>query len=231
MGVEKKVDVLPCISKTTERQQYFLFTDPYFSFQRVIIVQEDNKTIKGLDDLKYTIAAVQENSSHHSYLKKIPEINLSLYSRVEDALVAVSKGYETAFVGNLATSAYLIKSYGLTGLKYVSADTEEQQYLHFAVRDDWPIMVSIINKGLSSITEEEKMSIRYKWIGLENHIDYSGIIRIVAIVGSIVVITFAVSVYWILRLKKEINKRILVEEELRASKTEAESANRIKSTF
>ncbi|BCZ46571.1 hypothetical protein psyc5s11_26380 [Clostridium gelidum] len=231
MGVEKKVDVLPCISKTTERQQYFLFSDPYFAFQRVTVVQENNTTIKSLEDLKYTTVAVQRNSSHHSYLKNIPEINLSLYDSVEKALVAVSKGDETSFVGNLATSAYLIKSSGLTGLKYVSLDTEDQQSLYFAVRNDYPLLVSIINKGLASITEEEKMVIRDKWIGLENHIDYSNIIKTAAIAGSIIIIIFVVSIYWIIRLNKEISKRILIQDELNRAKIEAEIANRVKSTF
>lgn len=231
MGVEKKVDVLPCIAKTTERQQYFLFSDPYFSFQRVIIVQEDNKTIKSLEDLKYKKAAVQENSSHHSYLKNISEIDLSLYPTVEEALIAVSKGYETAFVGNLATCVYLIKSNGLTGLKYVSIDSEEQQQLYFAVRNDWPVLVSILNKGLASITEEEKLTINDKWIGVENNPDYDWLFRYIAIISSVVVLIFVVSTFWIIRLKKEIAKRIAMEEELRCAKTEAEIANRIKSTF
>ncbi|MBP1754597.1 MAG: sensor histidine kinase [Firmicutes bacterium] len=231
MGVEKKLDALPCVSKTTERQNYFLFSEPYFTFQRVIIVREDNNAINNLEDLKYTTVSVQENSSHHSYLSKIPEINLSLYPTVEEALIAVSKGNETSFVGNLATSAYLIKSYGLTGLKYVSLDEEDQQHLYFAVRNDWPVLVSIINKGLVSITEEEKMEITDKWIGLENRVDYSRIIRYLTILGIFILAIFMVSVYWILRLKKEIAKRSIIEEELRCSKSEAEMANRVKSTF
>ncbi|MHB8129431.1 MAG: ATP-binding protein, partial [Mobilitalea sp.] len=231
LAVEKELDVLPCISKTTERQQYFLFSDPYFTFQRVIIVRDDNESIKSLEDLRFTTVSVQQNSSHHSYLKNIPEINLSLYSSVEKALVAVSKGYENTFVGNLATSAYLIKSYGLTGLKYVSLDSADQQYLHFAVRNDWPLLVDIINKGLSNITEEEKMVIQDKWIGLESPIDYGRIIRTVAVAAGIIITILIVSIYWILRLKKEISKRKLIEEELMCAKTEAEIANRIKSTF
>ncbi len=230
-AVEKKLDVLPCISKTTERQQYFLFSEPYYSFQRVIIVREDDASIKKLEDLKYTTVSVQENSSHHSYLSKIAEINLSLYPTVEEALIAVSKGYETSFVGNLATSAYMIKSYGLTGLKYVSLEEEDKQNLYFAVRNDWPLLVSIINKGLASITEEEKMAITDKWIGLENRVDYSKIIRYVIVFGLFVIALFMVSGYWILRLKKEIKKRRIIEEELRSSKSEAEIANRVKSTF
>lgn len=231
LAVEKELDVLPCISKTVGRQEYFNFSDPYFSFQRVIVVQNDNTTIKKIEDLKYKTVSVQENSSHQGYLKNIPEINLSLYPTVEESLVALSRGYETAYIGNLATTAYLIKSNGITGLKYVSIDTEDPQKLHFAVRNDWPLLVSIINKGLSSITEEEKIVISDKWIGLENEIDYSSIIKTAALIGSIVFIIFIVSIYWILRLRKEIAKRILIEEKLSQAKLEAEVANKVKSNF
>jgi len=228
MAVEKNIDVLPCVAKTTERQQYFLFSEPYYAVQRVIVVQDSNKSIRGMDDLKYKTVAVQKNSSHHSYLKGISEINLSFYTTPLEALVAVSKGYETAFVGYLATSAYLVKSNGLVNLKYVTVgNKEDQQYLYFAVRDDWPILVSIINKGLASITEEEKIAINDKWVGITNEVDYSLIFRIVSVVCGFIII----SIFWIVRLKKEISKRIEIETELKHAKAEAENANMIKSTF
>ena len=231
MAVEKRIDILPCVAKTTERQQYFLFSDPYFTVQRVIVVQDSNKTIKNMEDLKYTTVAVQKNSSHHSYLKGIAEINLSLYTTPLEALSAVSKGNETSFVGYLATSAYLIKANGLTNLKYIDIGDQEEQHLYFAVRNDWPLLVSIINKGLASITEEEKMEINDKWIGVTNEVDYTLVIEIIVAICSIIVLIIIISFFWILRLKKEIAKRILIESELKLAKSEAENANIIKSTF
>lgn len=232
MAVEKNIDVLPCVAKTTERQQYFLFSDPYFTVQRVIVVQDSNNAIKNMEDLNYTTVAVQKNSSHHSYLKGIPEINLSLYKTPLEALTAVSKGNETSFVGYLATSAYLIKSNGLVNLKYVTiGNQEEQQQLYFAVRNDWPLLTSIINKGLSSITEEEKMAINHKWIGVTNEVDYSLIVKIVLAISGIIILIIIISSFWIVRLKKEISKRIVIENELNQAKLEAENANVIKSTF
>ena len=232
MGVEKKVDVLPCVSKTEEREQYFIFSDPYFTVQRVIVVQEDVENIDGVDDLKGETVAVQKNSSHYSYLKEIPEITLSLYTTPEDALIAVSKGEEKIFVGNLATSAYIIKANGITGLKFISFETEaEALQLHFAVRNDWPVLASIINKGLASITTEEKMEITDKWIGIENEIDYRKIVTIVIVSAGMILIIVVISFFWIKRLKKEIAKRVVLEKELWKAKIEADNANHIKSTF
>lgn len=230
-AVEKELDVLPCISKTSEREQYFSFSNPYYNFQRVIVVKNENKTIKGLDDLSNIKVAVQKDSSHSSYLKEFPKIELSTYDTVETALSAVANGTETAFVGNLATSSYIIKSKGLTELKYIKIASEEKQSLYFAVRNDWPVLVSIINKGLASITEEERMSIYNKWINVENKIDYGPIIQVAVAIAVAILIILFVSSFWIVRLKKEVLLRIQTEENLRRMKQEAENANYIKSAF
>ena len=227
LAVEKKLDVLPCVAKTDLREQYFLFSEPYIDFQSVIVVQNMNETIKDLNDLADTTVAVQTNSSHHSFLKSYPEIEMSLYTSVEDALAAVSGGRETAFIGNLATSSYLIKEGGFTNLKYITINTRDKQSLHFAVRNDWPELVGIINKGLESITQEEKIAINNKWIGVENEIDYGLVFQIIALILSFLMI----SVFWTVRLKKEVSKRIIIEEELRHAKLEAEVANQVKSSF
>ena len=227
MAVEKKLDVLPCVAKTKEREKYFLFSEPYINFQRVIVFNNTNESIKDISDLKGSKAAVQKNSSHHSFLKSYPEIELNLYTSVEEALAAVSNGSEAAFVGNLATSSYLIKEKGFTNLKYVILTTENVQSLHFAVRNDWPELVSILNKGLASITSEERIQINNKWIGVQNEINYEPIFRALALI----LLVLLISVYWTIKLKKEMKKRILIEEQLRLAKSEAEIANQIKSSF
>ena len=228
MAVEKKLDVLPCVAKTPQREQYFLFSDPYIDFQRVIVVQNTNNDIKDFNDLRNIPTAVQKNSSHHNFMtSEHPEIPLDLYATVEDALTAVSVGTETAYVGNLATTSYLIKEHGFTNLKFIIINSKNMQSLYFAVRNDWPELVEIINKGLASITEEEKIAINNKWIGVENEIDYGPIFQIIAIILAFLLI----SVFWTIRLKREMKKRIVIEEELRRAKQEAEVANQIKSSF
>lgn len=225
------IDVLPAISKTQEREQYFLFSEPYYYFKRVIVTRDTDKGITGIKDLEGLTVAVQRNSSHHSYLLDYPKINLSLYDSVEAATTAVANGTERAFVGNLATTNYLIRSNALTNLKFIAFEAEKQQALHFAVRQDWPELVSILNKTLDTITEEEKIAISNKWIELESRIDYGPIIRIILIVGGFVAAVLGVSFYWIVRLRKEIKKRELVQSALEKAKQEAEEANEFKSSF
>jgi two-component system, sensor histidine kinase and response regulator len=230
-AVEKQLDVLPCVSKTSQREQYFLFSDPYFDFQRVIYVNTDNKEINTFEDLYGKTVAVQEDTSNHSFLIDYPEIKLDLFDSVESALLAVSNGTDAAFVGNLATSNYQAKANGITNLRYVPIGSQEPQSLYFAVRKDWPELVSIINKALGAISEESKLAISDKWVSVETNADYSGILRIAGIVGGLTLLIMLVSFFWILRLRKEIVIRKQTQLDLETAKRVADDANQSKSLF
>jgi two-component system sensor histidine kinase/response regulator len=231
MALGGNIDVLPAIGKTSEREEFFLFSKPYYYFKRVIVTRNEDAGISGMEDLNELTVAVQRNSSHHSYLLAYPDINLSLYDSVEAALTAVATGTEKAFIGNLATTNYLIRANGLTNLRLVSFEAEKQQALYFAVRKDWPELVSIINKTLDSISESEKLAINNKWVDLDNDIDYRPVIRILSIAGVLIAVVLSVSFFWIARLKKEIRHRKQVQLDLEKAKREADEANEFKSRF
>ncbi|WP_323397326.1 ATP-binding protein, partial [Acetobacterium wieringae] len=226
-----EVDMLPAVSKTPAREQYFLFSEPYYYFKRVIVVRDSTQGISSLEDLFGQTVAVQKNSSHHSYLADYPQLNLSLYDSVEAALTAVADGTETAFVGNLATTNYLINSTGLTNLKYVAFEAEKQQGLYFAVRNDWPVLIGIIDKTLATITPEERIAINSKWVGADVEPDYGPVYQVVMMVSGVIILIWLVSIYWILRLRREIDTRKKIQSDLEIARQEAEAANTIKSSF
>ncbi len=231
MAQRQELDLLPAVAKTDARLPYFLYTNAYQDFERALIYRDDNTSITGLDSLKGQMVAVQENSSHHGFLLAYPDTTLSLYKETADALRAVSEGRETVFVGNYGTSAYLIRTMGLMQLRSLKLRDGSAEQLHMAVRKDWPELVSILNKGLDAITGEEWITIRNRWIGIEQQQDYSGLLNRLFIAAGIAVIILLVSLYWIMMLRQEVKARIRVQEALKVAKEEAESANRIKSSF
>lgn len=226
-----ELDALACIQKTSDRERFFLFSEPYYTFQRVIFVKSDNKDIKGFVSLAGKTVAVQRNSSHHSYMLQFTDTQLSLYDSVEEALLAVSNDREDAYIGNLATAVYLAKQSGITNLKYINLDSDQKQTLHFAVRKDMPILVGIINAVLEDITLEERMVINNRWIVTESHTDLSRILRIIAFISLIIGLILLVSLYWIIKLRAEIKARKKLEGELIVAREAAERANSVKSAF
>ena len=231
-AVNGDIDMVPAISMTEERQQYFLFTEPYYHFKRVIVTRDTEADIFGIEDLEGLTVAVQRNSSHHSYLIAHKGINLSLYDSVELALTAVANGTERAYVGNLATSNYLIRSTGLTNLKFIAFEAEKEQAIYMAVRQDWPELISIFNKALDTITQEEKIAINNRWIELvQETTDYGPLLEIIFLIGALGAIVLGVSFFWIQRLRKEVKMREKIQKDLEIAKREADEANEFKSSF
>jgi signal transduction histidine kinase/DNA-binding response OmpR family regulator len=225
------LDALPAIGLTQERGALFSFSQPYYSFKRVIVTREEDTGINGITDLEGQIIAVQRNSSHHSYLMDYPKINLGLYDSVDAALAAVAAGTEKAFIGNLATTNYLIRTQGLSNLRLVAFEADKQQDLHFAARKDWPELISIFNKALDAITRSEKQAINKRWIELDTSFDYGPLVRAVVIISAASAIAFMVSFFWIAKLRREIGRRKQIQADLEEAKRQADEASGFKSSF
>ncbi|HRX25607.1 MAG TPA: ATP-binding protein, partial [Aminivibrio sp.] len=116
-------------------------------------------------------------------------------------------------------------------LKFVAFEAEKQLSLHFAVRKDWPELVSVLDKTLASITQEERLAINAKWIDLGTETDYGPLIRNLLIAGSAVFLILLVSLCWVWILKREAARRVKIQEDLEKAKLEAEAANNVKSGF
>ncbi|MDH3997709.1 MAG: transporter substrate-binding domain-containing protein, partial [Desulfuromonadales bacterium] len=180
----QQIDVLPCVGMTEERKAYLSYSDPHQSFYRVVVTKKDSAIGNGLDDLQKMRVAVQQNSSHHGFLQDNTNIDPLLFETAEQAVLAVSEGRADVFVGNEKMSGYTINTNNITNLKMTRMAGAVSKDLYFAVRNDWPELVSIINKGLASISEKERAAIRQKWIAvrIEKHVDYVLMSKVAGIV-------------------------------------------------
>jgi len=146
---------------------------------------------------------------------------------VESALVSVSTGEELAYVGNLATVDYLIHANGITNLRLISFEAEKDQALHFATHKDKPELISIFNKALDAITEEEKAKIRSKWINLDTRFDKAVIIQTIIKTLSISALVLLISLLWIIQLRKEIVRRKKIQSQLELANLELEKISMV----
>jgi len=160
-----KIDMLPCVGKSSYRETFLVYSDSYLEFSRVIVTPIDSG-VETLEDLAGLKVGVQKNSSHHMFLKEHSSIKPRLYDNFEDAILAVSHGEVDAVVGNLAVVSHLMKKKSLTNIKlaaYISSSSDE---LYFGVRGDWPELAAIINHVLESISIKQSDEIISQWITL-----------------------------------------------------------------
>jgi two-component system sensor histidine kinase/response regulator len=160
------LDMLACASNTEERREYLLFTEPYIEIDTVIVVRkEQQEKVVVLDDLDGKTIAVPKGTYIYEMLtNKFPNIHLNIVRSNEEALKALSIGEADAYVGNLAVASHFIEVNLLTNLQIVSRLENEQAVLGIAVRKDWPVLHTILQKGLDAITAEQHKEIRRRWI-------------------------------------------------------------------
>lgn len=229
----KKIDILPCVSITHERQAFLKFSKSYLHFYRVIVTGVDTPFLTGLEDIEPLKVAVQKQTSHEGFLRENTSITPISYDTLQKALLSVSDGENQAFVGNLTSSTYWIRKLNLTNLKVAAPVSQEVQTLHFGVRSDWPELLGILNKGLSSITEQEENAIRNKYIkidytpGISLKVFWKRTFQIAGAAFSILLII----IFWNYRLQKEIQKRNEMESKLFEANKNLKKLDQLKSMF
>lgn len=202
---QRDIDVLPAVGRTEDRADYLTYTAPYLNFYRVIVTRTNAPLILGIDDIKTMRVAVQANSSHHGYLLEQTAIEPITFSTLQDAILSVSSGQADAFVGNVAAASYWIHKYNLTNLKVAAPVSQSTQSLHFAVRNDWPELAVILQKGLDSIGPYTRNRISKTWLTLEYNpmLSYKGVWKIVVLFSA----ALGVVVLWNVLLNWRVHTR------------------------
>jgi diguanylate cyclase (GGDEF)-like protein/PAS domain S-box-containing protein len=216
---QKQLDVVPAAMASAQREQYLTFTAPYLDFPMVIITRSDAPFVSNLRALGgKQVAVVKDYVSHellqtnHSYLTLQPRATIG------DCLNAVVTGEVDAFVGNLASSSYAIHQLGLTNLK-IAAHTPYSFKLAMGVRNDWPELVTILDKTLHTLSAEELPQIQQHWIQLQPApwFDLTKMLMVVLpILGGMLLILFII-ISTNKKLRREITERGLAETRLRLS--------------
>ena len=164
------IDMLTSIVKTPDREHYLRFTEPYFSPPTAIYIRKNSLKIRNLNDLKQKTVAIENQFYLHELLvKEYPEIKLFIVETTADAVKAVSYGKVDAYVGNQGAANWVIEQNALTNLSIASETSFGSAPLRLAVRKDWSVFQSILNKALVSIINNELTVIRRKWIGIHSN--------------------------------------------------------------
>lgn len=214
------LDLLTCAARSVDREDYLSFATPHITFPLVIISRKNGPFFGGIHDLNNRIIAMKKGISTETWLKqdKIEYIHYDASSPTE-ALRAVSLGNADAAIENLGAATSIIEREGFTNLKVAAPTNYDDYSLSIAIRKDWPIFLSIINKSLAAMTPEEHQKLRQGWIGVryEYGISIMDVVKWVLVVVLVAggVVTFFLC--WNRKLTKEITERRLVESRLSES--------------
>ncbi|MEJ1298783.1 MAG: diguanylate cyclase [Candidatus Sedimenticola sp. (ex Thyasira tokunagai)] len=163
---KRQVDVWGAAAQTAERSEYMNFTEPYIRLPAVIIVHKEVEgTLKMEELVGKKVVVIQGYASQKHIEQNFPELQLIAVPDIETGLRMVSFGAADSIVATNASAIYYIEKEGLTNLR-VAGESGFEWRLRFAARNDWPQLISIIQKGLNSISEDKKREIYRRWISL-----------------------------------------------------------------
>ena len=223
---ERKLDGLMSASMTEERGTIFNSSYPYIFFSSVAIVKKGNPlSIHGPEDIGGKKVAMQRgNKLFEGILERITsDVEIIYYDSIHELLSAVVSGAADLCILD-ETAPYLADKLGLKQLIEVPFSVGKPFEIVFLLRNDRPELVSIFNKGLASIHENERIQLKQQWFGSnENRVDYALLIKTVLVLVSVLAVTF----FWAYTIRSSREKLRAVLAELRSKDRELEAKNEV----
>ncbi len=164
----REIDVIHSLSQDEDREGFLNFSKAYLKLPIVYYGRTGSPPIKQYEDLQdKTIATVLGWSTNDIYKNIYPDLKVTYFPTVKDALFAVSAGKVDVFSGTLNSSNFIISRNFISGLEVLGEEIlpeiVQTDQLHLAARNDWPLLISILNKAMDAVSDEEFMAISEKW--------------------------------------------------------------------
>lgn len=163
-----------------------------------------------MDDLKERTVAIPDGAIIGKRIAaQYPGTHLLLKDSDLECIKAVSLGQADAYVGNLTVATHLITAHGLSNVRIAAPSPFEDHVLSYGIRNDWPELNGMIDKGLASLTLEEKVAIRGKYLSVryEHGIRRADLVKWVAGIGAVALTMVLLFVFWNRALKHEVVER------------------------
>ena len=164
----KEIDMITSISYKKYREPFITFTSTYYDIPIMIFVKDSFGDYNGLKSLEGKKVGVLKNVFYVEELEKLGTIQLVYYDNYADLTKDLVFGEIDALIQNLTNVNYLIKKNLYSNLKLASElilPNTKKEDLRFGVQPEKPLLSSILQKALDSITKKEKSTLVNKWIG------------------------------------------------------------------
>ena len=175
--------------------QNFLFTKSIIDMPVVILTANPTRFyVDNLSQLEHSIAGVMEYSPYiNSLQSQYPALKVQPFKTIKKAILAVNSQDIDVLLCPLLQCAYIMDELGTNKIRTIG-QTEFVDSLRFAVREDWPELVQIINTELQSMSGQFKNNTYRRWNTRQDvivKVDYSiakYLLLAIAFIGTFVLL-------------------------------------------
>lgn len=222
------LDVLVASPRNLERQEQFLLVGPYLSAPTVVVSRDSQGQIWDLGELGgKRLALLQGHFLGPRIRAAYPEIRQIPVAHQVDALEAIIHGQADIAIGNLHAINSLIQQRYLGKLFIAGHIPDGDNELYLAVHRDLPVLASILQRALDSLSPQQIALARNRWLDTVYRpgITVADMSRTLIPLFLVLAILLAVSALGSRRLRKEVDLRRQAEAGLAQHGRELELAN------
>ncbi len=211
---DREIDVLTCVAvqPTGDRYDYFEFTKPYLNLPIVIFTLDDVAYIANLTQLRNRKVAMVRGYVVADWLTRdYPEIELVLVNSNDEAFRLLEERKVDAALEAILPAGVVIRKAGYTDIK-VAGQTPYTWEMGMAIRKDWPLLASILQKAIDAIPQANLHLIADKWfyeyysMPDKSRFDYSTVRRVLGVAAAL----FIVVVLWNRSLAMQVRRHTRV---------------------
>lgn len=228
-----EVDVIVAAAHNEERQAYASFVGPFYSAQSVIVTRLDGGWNSVAALAGRTLAIDRSHYLIESLRREAPRVRIVEYDTAPVAMRAVAQGDADAMVTNIEVAARLINAQYLGQLQVSGVVTGRPSELYFAVRNDRPELAARLSAGLAQVTDTDRATLAGRWLRTiyEPGVPWTTIAAVGLPLGAAMLGIIAIVSVYNRRLRAEIKRRDVAEQELASERDAAREQAAAKADF
>ena len=201
-----KVDLLGTLTRTPEREGFLLFSRPYLSVPYVLFVRQNGGDPKALEDMVSRRLGVVRNYGINTWLAaEHPEIHPVAVEDPATGLTMVATGQLDALLEALPVGAHIVREKSLTNIRIVPRHIYTLPQ-HLGVSKNEPLLLSIAQKGLNSLTETDRSEAFVRWTGQDFSRPPPAISPLIRNVLLLLAAAAVLSLAWIVALRRSVRR-------------------------
>jgi signal transduction histidine kinase/membrane-bound lytic murein transglycosylase MltF len=163
-----EVDLLNDYSSHGPKRDFVMETRPVHVSPFVVVGRVTDKNIREINDLAdKRLVLVKGFQQTRSIQDKYPEFSVLLVNNIDEAYKALRSNDADYYIDNATHAGYYVTKYLVSDLS-IKGELSKRELgalsLHFAVRSDYPLLHSAIQKTLDSLTTTDYERLRSKWL-------------------------------------------------------------------
>ncbi len=179
---EGRIDALPLVGRTPEREKLFDFTFPYMSLHGAIFVRENTTGIDSVEDLmNKTIIVMQGDNAEEFVRRENISKEIITTPTFEDAFRMLASGQHDAIITQRVMGLQLLKKMDLKSIIPLDIQLDKfRQDFCFAVQEGDRVLLSRLNEGLSIVIANGTFDeIHRKWFSpvIQKYLSLKDIIK------------------------------------------------------